>query len=697
VSESSRRRTSVALVALTAVLVAATALCGYVRWEIVDGDRFSRRAAAALDSRTVRVVMAERLVDALTASAAPNVLVVRPVAVAGVAALADSSRFRRAFARAVRSRHGALMEGRESFVLELLPDDRLLSDLARLAARKASTLLGRELDLRIAGLDPRAFELRLARGLADFAAWWWPLCIATLLAGGALVATARSVRDAIARLGAAVAAAGLAVAAVVAGTGAFVAAHAARALDLVDETERAAVGAVWAALFGDLRTSGLVAAVGGAIVATVASGDELGRWLAAVARASRRALRTPGPWARRARAVIAIGLGVALLLEPALMIRLGAVVGGGLLALLGIVLLTGRAGGAEDVPVARAASPAVLGATVGGVTVVTAAVVAFVLPPPKPTPAAPADPAACNGAVALCDRRLDEVVFPSTHNSYAAAREPQWFFANQTFGIGRQLRDGIRGFLVDLHYGVRAPGNGRVRTDLQAEGSSRNKVARELSPEALRTADRLAGRVGAGELGGPSEPFFCHTLCELGAEPAAEQWQLFADFLAANPREVLVVFIEPYVAVEEIERGLADAGLLEQAAELRRDRPLPTLGELIAARTRLVVLAEEDGGARPWYLDGFSFAQDTPYQATRPSELSCRRFRGLQDSPLLLINHWIATFPPSPVRNQRIGGPTLRRRLADCERDREQLPNLVAVDFYERSDVLRIAQALNAR
>jgi hypothetical protein len=325
-------------------------------------------------------------------------------------------------------------------------------------------------------------------------------------------------------------------------------------------------------------------------------------------------------------------------------------------------------------------------------------VVALVLPAPNAAPAgAPVRADACNGMPSLCARRLDEVVFAATHNSYAAADEPGWFFANQRHGIARQLRDGIRAFLVDIHYGVPDAQSGRIRTDLAYEGSSRNKVARELSPEALRTADALVGRVGFGPLSGDRRPYFCHTLCELGAEPLPDQLELFRRFLDANPREVIVLFVEPYVAVADTESALRDAGLLEAAAVLDPAAPLPTLGELIDAGTPLVVLSEEDGGARPWYLDGFAFVQDTPLGATRPSEFSCRRFRGEPGSPLLLLNHWIDTFPPSPSRNQRAGGLVLRERLRRCERVRRMLPNLVAVDFYERTDVLGIVDRVNTR
>src|SRR5688500_18119354 len=117
----------------------------------------------------------------------------------------------------------------------------------------------------------------------------------------------------------------------------------------------------------------------------------------------------------------------------------------------------------------------------------------------------------------------------------------------------------------------------------------------------------------------------------------------------------------------------------------------------MGAGTPLVVLAEEDGGTHPWYLPGFSFVQDTPLGARRPGELSCDRARGEADSPLLLMNHWIDTFPPSVARNRAIGRAFLDRHLARCERERDLLPNLVAVDFYENTDVVGIAERLNAR
>jgi hypothetical protein len=468
---------------------------------------------------------------------------------------------------------------------------------------------------------------------------------------------------------------------------------------LSSDAERDALAALWSAMFGDLRAAGLMVALGGVVVAALASGALAPQRLDAVGAWTWRGVRSRRPSVAVGRTVLLTALGIALVLEPLMATRAIAVIAGAVLATTGVARLTARLStrAAPGGPQPRAT--AALGGAMAFTLALTIGAVALVVPAPddrgSALRAAPAG--ACNGAVSLCGRRLDEVMFAATHNSYAASDQPGWFFANQRHGIARQLDDGIRGLLIDVHYGVRDPDRGRVRTDLAYEGSSRNKVVRQLGPDAVRTAERLAGRIGSAPIRGPRDVFLCHTLCELGAEPIGGELAALRRFLEAHQREVVVVFVEPYVPVEEIERAFRAARLLPALATFGRSEPLPTLGDLIGAGTPLVVLAEEDGGTRPWYLPGFSFVQDTPLGARRPNELSCDRARGDADSPLLLMNHWIDTFPPSVSRNRAIGGSFLRRRLARCERERGLVPNLVAVDYYENTDVVRIAKQFNAR
>jgi len=304
----------------------------------------------------------------------------------------------------------------------------------------------------------------------------------------------------------------------------------------------------------------------------------------------------------------------------------------------------------------------------------------------------------CNGSSALCSRPLNEVMFPGTHNSFAASDQPGWYFASQTYPIARQLDAGIRAFLIDIHYGVYDPATGRVRTDLTAEGSDRNKVAQQLPASALRVADRVAGGVGLGTLQGTPKPYLCHTLCELGAEPLDRELDGIATFLRKNRDQVLVVIVEDYVPPSTIENAFSSAGLTQYLATLKLHAPLPTLGELIKSGHRLVVFAEVKGGSPPWYMPAFSFIQDTPLGALHPGQLSCARYRGNADSPILLLNHWIPPFPPSPTLNAQIGRAVfLRSRILRCTRERRISGAIVAVDFYQRTAVVDVAQELNSQ
>ncbi|MBS1884011.1 MAG: hypothetical protein JSS97_13775 [Actinobacteria bacterium] len=301
----------------------------------------------------------------------------------------------------------------------------------------------------------------------------------------------------------------------------------------------------------------------------------------------------------------------------------------------------------------------------------------------------------CNGSVALCAKQLDHVVFPGTHNSFAAADEPGWYFASQRHGIGRQLDDGIRALLIDVHYGVTAP-NGVVRTDFAAEGADANKVVAAVPPRARRLAERLAGPLGAGMPAGKPRPYLCHTLCELGAEPLGQELDVIADFLDSHPRTFLIVIVEDYVPPASIAAAFRAAGLAQVAARLPRRGAQPTLGALLGRGKRLAVFSEKAGGEPSWYMPAFDHIQDTPLGANRPDQLSCARFRGQPDSPLLLVNHWIPPFPPSPRLNQLIGkAPFLRHRLRACMRDRGFEGAIVAVDFYERTAVVRVAHEFN--
>jgi hypothetical protein len=83
----------------------------------------------------------------------------------------------------------------------------------------------------------------------------------------------------------------------------------------------------------------------------------------------------------------------------------------------------------------------------------------------------------------------------------------------------------------------------------------------------------------------------------------------------------------------------------------------------------------------------------------RPARLakSCEPNRGPARAPIFLVNHWITTDPiplPSNADEVNAYGP-LVRRLRECERIRDHIPNLVAVNIDARGDLLRAVDTLN--
>jgi hypothetical protein len=127
---------------------------------------------------------------------------------------------------------------------------------------------------------------------------------------------------------------------------------------------------------------------------------------------------------------------------------------------------------------------------------------------------------------------------------------------------------------------------------------------------------------------------------------------------------------------------------------------------MIDSNRRLVVMAENEAGGAPWYQPAYKrLVEETPYSFPRASMLtneenldsSCKPNRGPEGAPLFLINHWVTTDPvPKPSDAAKVNAyEPLLRRARGCERIRDHVPNLLAVNFYAQGDVFRVVDALN--
>jgi hypothetical protein len=478
--------------------------------------------------------------------------------------------------------------------------------------------------------------------------------------------------------------------------------------------DRAAAGAVWDAYLGDLRTLGWIVAGSGAVIAAAASslirpidlGEPLRRaFVWAATEPTRPALR-----ALRGVGLVLLGLVVLIEHDAVLQLVLAAVgaylIYEGIAALLRLIYRPQVE--EEERPRARRRPVAWLLQRQALVTAVIAALVivgvtAAFLGTGGTTTAAPAK-GTCNGHDELCDRPLAQVALPATHNSMSVPL-PGWYSSEQERPIADQLRDGIRGLLIDTHYADRLP-NGKLRTDFGSHEELVRQAKQDgVSADAVDAAQRIRDRLGfAGQ--GTRGMYLCHTFCELGATTLHSVLDDVHDFLVAHPDEVLVVINQDYVTPADFVKAADDADL----GGLVYGGPItdtePTLRQMIDANRRVVFLAENKAGGAPWYRSAYdSITEETPYtfskvaQLTDPDRLaaSCKPNRGPERAPLFLVNHWISTDPvPLPSNAAKVNAyDPLLARLRDCRRIRDHLPNLVAVNFYLKGDVFKVVDALN--
>jgi hypothetical protein len=702
------RSWSIALAVAGAIVALVGGFLLYARQELFTPDNLAERARSALGDERTRLAIAQPIVDGIVDSGSGELVNARPLVESIVVSALGTPPAKAAFAEAVRSIDAKLANRSPNTLFLNLTD-------ATVVAAKALDALNPEVrkslpkevnDVKAAILDSKLTVTPLHWvHQVDVFGIVLPFLALLLLALSVAVAPIR--RTAVQR-----AAVAVAVAAVV-GLIILIAGRALALAQIADPLYSDAAAAAWDAVLGDLAEWTIGIGLLALILAAAARFDD-GEVdpLRPLTRAAELARRHPERPLLGVLRGIGIGLvGLLFVVEPELSVKLVAIAAGAwliyvaiieILAIIAPVVPAGEAGtGSRRLAPLRLAGAAAV--------IVGAVVVVLILGADKRSQARPPGaPEACNGYPQLCGKRIDQVTIPATHNSMSAAAEPGWFLPNQRYGIVRQLDDGIRGLLIDSHYGIpRGEGAGRefgsVITDLARENKTREEVVKELGEETVQRAEDLIGRLAFGESPhGDAEPYLCHVLCELGATKLDTALAKIDDWLSTHPDEFLVIVIEDYVSPEETAQAFQRTGLLHYAYTPAPTAVPPTLGELIERDKRLMVLAEHDngGGEFPWYGSAFDLIQETPYTFKTVDDItgprSCRENRGDPDNPLLQINNWIEKVPRNPGLQGEINAfDVLHERAVTCRRVRGLEPNVIAVDYYNEGDVIGVAQALN--
>ncbi len=688
--------------ALAAVLLTLAIVLSYAGRAVLRAQPFADRAVAVLRDPRVQADMADHLTDAIVRAGNGELDSVRPLIQPIAATVVGSRPFAALFRRGMLDAHRALVgEGGGTVFVNVADAGVLIAGvLARVAPEAASRVDGERV-LSVLSLHPGAFVrdvVRVAHALYVIA---WVFAALALLIAAVMLWRPADRRATAYRLGVGLLGSGMVIVAAYLIGGAVVG-------QLAPAGHAAAARAVWRGFAHGLYVEALLVAGAGAIVAAL-SARGVRRADAVSLLAEVRAALTGDVDGRAGtrRVLVCVGLvlvGLVILFEPAAALRL-AVLGAGLYVLArgvqGVVWVLGRAPAAARSATSGAAAWARRWVAPAIALTLTGVALAIAL-----AGAADGSPAvateACNGYVALCDRSLDDVSLAATHNSMASVTIPTWLFGQQDGTISDQLAFGIRGLLIDSYYGASV--EGRVRTDLESL-PKREAAVQEVGAPAVDAALRIRARLARGHAG-PRAIYLCHGFCELGAITLASALGDLRSFLITHPGVVVeIINQDEGVTPDDIAQAFDQAGLLDLVYRGPLG-PFPTLRSMIDSGRRLVVLAENDAGTVPWYHLAYEHAlQETPFRFTRASALtdpanvaaSCRPNRGPASAPLFLLNHWIDTTPvprASLAATVNAREPLLAR-AQECQRIRHRLPNLVAVDFFRRGDVLGVVDTLN--
>lgn len=285
----------------------------------------------------------------------------------------------------------------------------------------------------------------------------------------------------------------------------------------------------------------------------------------------------------------------------------------------------------------------------------------------------------CDGYRQLCSRRYDQVTVLAAHNAMASA--DQGFFAPfQGGSLTAQLDAGARALLIDTHY-WRAPGG--VNAALaHIPAATRRRVA----PLVQAAASHRRG------------VWLCHVLCQEGALNAVSAMRTVGRWLQEHPDNVVTLIVEDHTTAADTMAVFRQAGLTGEifTPPANPGSPWPTLGQMISAGHRLVVMPQTGDRPGTWYRNFYRYAAETYWRVSSPTGFACTPGRGPARGRLFLLNHFVTAGLPDEGRAEQVNSlASVLGQARRCERERSMVPTFVAVNFVGIGQAQQAVRALN--
>lgn len=273
------------------------------------------------------------------------------------------------------------------------------------------------------------------------------------------------------------------------------------------------------------------------------------------------------------------------------------------------------------------------------------------------------------------DLRYSRAAFLCTHNSFTNYQDARWASASQSRSIANQLKEGVRALMLDTYY--KEPGSGDVF-----------KVIPEKGVYLLHGVDERGWIAG-----------FTYALPSQRLYKALED---VVNFLKQNPTEVVTIFLEDYTETNQLKNELEKVeGLKELIYDPDNDenwrvkdqQEWPLLSDMIDWNKRLVIFSSKNHKNKVKKI-GIAYDRDYTKQnywsiGDLGNDLSCpSRWNNGEyidaDYPKLFVfNHYRNTPTVITAAIDNKYDKIMNRIDNECCRTAKQLPNFVAVDFYE--------------
>lgn len=249
----------------------------------------------------------------------------------------------------------------------------------------------------------------------------------------------------------------------------------------------------------------------------------------------------------------------------------------------------------------------------------------------------------------LLSKRYNQVCCVMTHNAMNNS-EKGFTFPNQTHSITNQLKNGVRGLMIDTYDGS----NGVALT--------------------------------------------YHGTPIVGQQKLVDVLQEIKDFLLENPKAVISIIFENNGSNIQLQKAIDSIGL--DMFTFTYTGTWPTLQTMTDSNQRLVLFAESDKLPKiPYLMHAWSTVFDTKYSYKELSEFDCAVNRGGSGTrELYLINHWLGNalgLPDKSLAPKANARGVIGKRVQECSAANSHFVNFLGVDFYEIGDAKAVVDSIN--